>query len=117
MTAATRSPQEVFDHHGQVLGAGDLEGIVSDYSDDAILISQGETYRGKDGVRQVFTRLLSDVPQASWQLPVMVFADDVMYLEWKAQSADRRIDDGIDTFVFRDGLIRVQTIRYSVSTS
>ena len=114
MTATTRSPQEIFDHHAQVLGAGDLEGIVSDYSDDAILISQTETYRGKDGVRQVFTRLLSDVPQASWQLPTMVFEDDVMYLEWKAHSSERGIDDGIDTFVFRDGLIRVQTIRYSV---
>lgn len=117
MTATSRSPEEIFDHHAQVLGAGDLEGIVSDYSDDALLVCQAETYRGKDGVRQVFTTLLSDVPQASWQLPVMVFADDVMYLEWKAQSADRRIDDGIDTFVFRDGQIRVQTIRYSVSAS
>ena len=117
MTATTRSPQEVFDHHAQALGAGDLEGIVSDYSEDAILISQGDTCRGKDGVREVFTRLLSDVPQASWQLPTMVFADDVMYLEWRAQSGDRHIDDGIDTFVFREGQIRVQTIRYSVSTS
>ena len=117
MTATTRSPEEVFDHHAQALGAGDLEGIVSDYSEDAILISQGDTYRGRDGVREVFTRLLSDVPQASWQLPTMVFADDVMYLEWRAQSGDRHIDDGIDTVVFREGQIRVQTIRYSVSTS
>jgi hypothetical protein len=117
MTATTRSPEQVFDHHAQVLGAGDLEGIVSDYSDDAIVICQGETYRGKDGVRRVFTRLLSDVPQASWQLPTMVFAEDVMYLEWKAQSAERHVDDGIDTFVFSDGQIRVQTVRYTLSPS
>ena len=114
--AATRSPQEVFDHHAKVLGGEDLEGIVSDYSDDAVVICQGETYRGKDGVREVFTRLLLDVPQASWQLPTMVFAEDVMYLEWRAQSAGRHVDDGIDTFVFREGEIRVQTVRYSVST-
>jgi hypothetical protein len=25
-----------------------------------------------------------------------------------------RIEDGIDTFVFRDGLIRVQTVRYTL---
>jgi len=24
------------------------------------------------------------------------------------------VDDGIDTFVFRDGLIRVQTVRYTL---
>ena len=32
VTMATRTPQEVFQHHGQVLGAGDIEGIVSDYA-------------------------------------------------------------------------------------
>ncbi|HMG31738.1 MAG TPA: hypothetical protein VK585_16630, partial [Jiangellaceae bacterium] len=35
----------------------------------------------KDGARQVFTQLLSDVPQAQWELDT-VFADDVLYLEW-----------------------------------
>ena len=35
-----RTPQEVFDHHVQALGAGDLDEIVVDYSDDAILITE-----------------------------------------------------------------------------
>jgi len=35
----TRTPKDVFKHHAQVLGAGDLEGIVADYADDAIFIS------------------------------------------------------------------------------
>ncbi len=113
----TRTPEEVFSHHAQVLGGEDLEGIVSDYSDDAVVICQGSTYRGKDGVREVFTKLLSDVPQARWQLPTTVFADDVMYLEWKAQSGAQRVDDGVDTFVFRDGQIRVQTVRYTLTTT
>ena len=33
---------------------------------------------------------------------------------WAAASASTRIEDGIDTFVFGDGLIRVQTVRYTV---
>jgi hypothetical protein len=35
-------------------------------------------------------------------------------LEWKATSAGSKVEDGIDTFVFRDGLIRVQTVRYTL---
>jgi hypothetical protein len=111
----TRTPEEIFAHHGQVLGAEDLDGIVSDYAEDAILISQNKVYRGHDGVREVFVQLTGDVPQAEWELAT-VFADDVLYLEWKARSEVRRIEDGIDTFVFADGLIRVQTIRYTVQT-
>jgi hypothetical protein len=44
----------------------------------------------------------------------MLFEDDVLLLEWKAESARAKADDGIDTFVFRDGLIRVQTVRYTL---
>ena len=35
MAATTRTPQEVFQHHAEVLIAGDIDGIVEDYSDDA----------------------------------------------------------------------------------
>jgi hypothetical protein len=113
--ATTRTAEEVFAHHGSTLGAGDLEGILEDYSDDAILIVQSQVYRGKDGARQVFVQLLDDVPEAEWDLST-VFVDDVLYLEWSAvaEGVGRRVDDGIDTFVFRDGQIRVQTVRYTV---
>jgi ketosteroid isomerase-like protein len=111
MTA--RTPEEVFAHHGQALGAEDLEDIVADYAEDAILVLQKEVYRGKDGARQVFTQLLGDVPQAQWELDT-VFADDVLYLEWKATGGGRKIEDGIDTFIFQDGMIRVQTVVYTV---
>ena len=37
---AARTPEEVFAHHGQALGAEDLEDIVADYTDEAILVVQ-----------------------------------------------------------------------------
>jgi len=111
--AGTRTAEEIFAHHGSALGAEDLEDIVSDYGDDAVLVVHGVVYRGRDGARQVFTQLLNDVPQASWELET-VFADDVLYLEWKATGGGRVVDDGVDTFVFADGRIRVQTVTYSV---
>jgi len=109
----TRNAEEIFAHHGQALGAEDLEDIVSDYSEDAILIVNKEVFRGKDGARAVFTKLLQDVPKAKWDLDT-VFVDDVLYLEWKAYSSGRQVEDGVDTFVFRDGQIRVQTVQYTV---
>jgi ketosteroid isomerase-like protein len=109
-----RTPQEVFAHHAQALGAGDLDEIVADYSDDAVFISPSGVLRGKDGIRQAFTKLLADVPNASWDLPTQIYEGDVLFLEWAADAGATRADDGIDTFVFRDGLIRVQTVRYTL---
>jgi ketosteroid isomerase-like protein len=112
--AATRSPQEVFDHHAQALGAEDLDEIVADYSDDAVFITPAGVLRGKDGVRQGFTKLLGEVPQATWDIKTTIYEGDILFLEWGAEGGGNRIEDGIDTFVFRDGLIRVQTLRYTV---
>jgi len=109
-----RTPQEVFQHHAQALGAGDLDQIVADYSDDAVFITPAGVRRGKDGVREGFTQLLADVPNAAWELKTQIYEGDVLFLEWAATSSATKVEDGIDTFVFQDGLIRVQTVRYTV---
>jgi hypothetical protein len=64
--------------------------------------------------RQAFTQLLSELPQATWDIKTTIYEDDVMLLEWGAEGGGNRVEDGIDTFVFRDGLIRVQTVRYTL---
>jgi ketosteroid isomerase-like protein len=110
----TRTPEEVFAHHAQALGAGDLDGIVADFSDDAVFISPDGVKRGKAGIRDGFTRLLADLPSASWDVKTRLLEEDVLFLEWAAVSAAGRVDDGVDTIVFRDGQIRVQTVHYTL---
>ena len=109
-----RSPQEVFAHHAQALGARDLDGIVADYAEDAVFISPTGVLRGLDGIRAAFTQLLADLPNASWDLKTQIYEGNVLFLEWAADAAQTRVDDGIDTFAFRDGLIRAQTVRYTL---
>jgi hypothetical protein len=109
----TRTPQEVFAHHGQALGAGHLDEIVLDYAEDSVLITPAGVARGTDGIREVFARLLDDLPDAAWDLKNQAFEGDVLFLEWAADSAVNRVDDGVDTFVFRDGMIWAQTVRYT----
>ena len=118
MEAATsRTPQEVFQHHAEVLIAGDIDGIVSDYADDAVFITPEGVRRGKDGVREGFVKLLGDVPSAEWNVPTQIFEGDILFIEWSADSDKTRVEDGVDTFVIRDGLIHVQTVRYTVLSS
>jgi ketosteroid isomerase-like protein len=111
----TRTPQEVFAHHGQALAAGDLDAIVADYADDSVVITSAGAEHGKDGVRKVFAKLLDDLPKAAWNLKTQILDGDVLFLEWTADSAVNRVDDGVDTFVFRDGAIWAQTVRYTLA--
>ncbi len=109
-----RTPEEVFAHHAQALGAGDLDEIVADYADDAVFITPAGVQRGKDGIRSAFTQLLADVPDAAWSLKTQIYEGDVLFLEWAADAGSTLVEDGIDTFIFRDGLIRLQTVRYTL---
>ena len=110
----TRTPEEVFQHHAGALIAGNLDEIVADYSDDAVFITPAGVRRGKDGVRAGFTQLLADLPSADWAVPTQIYEGDVLFIEWTADAEKTRADDGVDTFIFRDGMIRLQTVRYTL---
>lgn len=103
----------MFAHHGAALAAGDLDEILTDYAEDSVLITPAGVARGRQAIRRVFAQLLADIPDANWDLKTQLFDGDVLFLEWAADSAASRVDDGVDTFVFRDGVIAAQTVRYT----
>jgi hypothetical protein len=112
-----RTPQEIFQHHAGALIAGDIDEIVADYTDDAVFITPQGVLHGKAGVREGFTALLKDLPNATWNVPTQIFENDVLFIEWNAVSEATRALDGIDTFVFTDESIRVQTVRYTLEST
>ena len=38
----------------------------------------------------------------------------MLFPEWAADAGAAYVEDGIDTFIFGDGLIRLQTVRYTL---
>lgn len=64
----------------------------------------------------MFVKLLDELPDAVWDLKNQILDGDVLYLEWTADSAANRVEDGVDTFVFRDGMIWAQTVRYTLQS-
>lgn|SRR5574337_831657 len=107
-----RTPQETFDHHARALADGDLDELVADYADDAVLITAAGVARGKDGIRSAFAELSAVLADGKFEEKTRVFEGDVPLLEWTLDSPIA-VMDGVDTFVFGDGLIRAQTISQS----
>src|SRR5258708_21265427 len=81
-----------------------------DYADTAIFISPSGVLRGKDAIRNFFAGLLQALPKAQWGVKT-IYADNVLFLEWTADSARASVSDGVDTFIFHNGLITLQTLR------
>ena len=105
----TRSPQEVFAAHAAALATGDIAKIVEDYSAEAVLLTPHGPIQGRDGIGQFFAGALAGLPQAEFTTSLSIFAGDALLLQWSATSARNRIIDAVDTFVFAEGLIRLQT--------
>ena len=113
-TEASRTAAEVFRHHAQAMTAGDLDEIVSDYADDARFITQAGVLRGKQGVRDAFANLFAELPDPRFDVHTRMLEGDVLFLEWTATATGSRADDGVETFVVRDGQIALQTMHYNL---
>jgi hypothetical protein len=108
-----RTPEQIFAHHAEALGKEDVEAILLDYADTAFIITPEGVHRGKDAIRQVFTSLIQALPQAQWDVKT-TFADNILFLQWTADSRRGSVADGVDTFVFGNGLIQAQTVRFTL---
>ena len=117
MTQATelskRTPEEIFMHHAQSLGAEDAEATALDYAETAYLITQDGVMRGKEAIRGFFAAVFQAIPQAQWGVKT-TYVDNVMFLQWTADSRLGSVSDGVDTFIFANGLIHAQTARYTL---
>jgi SnoaL-like domain len=110
---AQRTPQEIFQHHAESLGAEDVEATVLDYAETARIITPSGVVQGKAAIGKLFTDLFRTLPKAQWNVKT-TYVDNILFLEWTADSALASISDGVDTFIFQDGLIQTQTARFTV---
>jgi hypothetical protein len=108
-----RAPRHVFAHHGEAMVAEELDAILQDYAETACILTSDAVICGKEGLRAFFARLLQIIPHAQWHVKT-TFADNILLLEWSADSARGSVSDGVETFVFQDGLIRYQTIHFTL---
>jgi len=112
---STRTPAEIYASHGKALVAEDLDRLAANFAENAVQISPAGVRRGRDRIRRGFMQLFKDLPQANWKMRTTLFGGDVLFLEWSATSGTNRAEHGVDTFVFRDGFIQAQTVRYALT--
>jgi ketosteroid isomerase-like protein len=105
----TQQTADTLHHHLGALVQGDLEAILSDYTDESVLFLPDSTLHGRDAVRNFFATLLATLP-ADWLAQFKMHRQDVVgevaYIFWQAPPA---FPLATDTFVVRDGKIMVQT--------
>ena len=98
------STKDVIDNHIRRFREGNLEGVLDDYSPDAVMFTPSGTLRGRSEIKGLFQKLLVDFGK-----PTAIFDGDYAYLIWSAETADNYYEDATDTVVVRDGKIVTQS--------
>lgn len=106
--------EQVLASHEAALGEQNAEKISRHYAKDAVVVVNGDTYRGPKEIALMYARLINDLPDAAWRTDVAVIHEDLAYVEWACESGTSKIEFGTDTFVVTNGFITRQTASFSI---
>jgi hypothetical protein len=116
--AAALSPTEIVNRH--VSSGGNIDAIMADYADDAVVLQAGKAYQGKTAIRPLFERMFAGrppAPAAGGPAPAARPAGggmkvtrvwqegNVGLMTWQAGPIN-----ATEEFLVRDGKIQVQAI-------
>jgi ketosteroid isomerase-like protein len=109
----TKETNDVLDNHLAAAQRGDLEGVLSDFSEDSVLFLPQGPVRGMGELREFYKAFLTK-PPPGFPMALEILRRDVegevAYIVWKAEPGVRL---ATDTFFVRDRKIMVQTFAAS----
>jgi ketosteroid isomerase-like protein len=103
--------QTVLEHHLGCFGAGDLDGILSDYAPDSVLFTPSGPLVGLDAIKPLYVGMFAEFgkPGMSFEMQHQAVEGDYAYIVWTAETADNVYEVATDTFVVRGGKIVAQS--------
>jgi ketosteroid isomerase-like protein len=105
------STSDVLDRHLESFAAYDVDGLLTDYSSDAVLFAPTGLLKGPEAIRPLFEALVSEFakPGSSFTMQHRSTDGDHAYILWTAETADNSYEFATDTFLVRDGKIVAQS--------
>jgi ketosteroid isomerase-like protein len=97
--------------HLQSFQRNDLEAVVSDYTNESVLITQDATYTGPKEIKDFFAGFMVHFPtqKSSFEIDKLVANGGLVYIVWHANTPSLDVSLGTDTFVIKDDKIHQQT--------
>ena len=108
---------DVLDRHLKCFRDNDLDGVVADYSSDAVLFVPGKLLKGRDAIKPFFQAFFVEFakPGASFSMRQRQVEGDYAYILWSAETADNSYEAATDTFVVKSGQIVAQSFAAKIT--
>ncbi len=111
------STSDVLDRHLKAFGEYDVDGVLADYSPDAVLFVPTGPLRGPQAIKPLFDALVSEFaePGSSFTMRQRSIDGDHAYIVWTAETAGNSYEFATDTFVVRNGKIVAQSFAAKIT--
>src|SRR4051812_40335141 len=105
------STSDVLDRHLKYFAEHDIEGVLADYSSDAVMFLPTGPLKGPGAIKPLFEALVTEFakPGSSFNMQQRSVDGDHAYIVWTAETADNSYELATDTFVVQDGKIVAQS--------
>jgi hypothetical protein len=89
----------------------DLQAVISDYTNESILITQDAIYKGPNEIKVFFASLIKQFPKqsSSFELDKVIVNDELVYIVWHGKTPSLDVPFATDTFIIKNGKILRQT--------
>ena len=112
------STSDVLDRHLKSFAEHDVDGVLADYSSDAVLFVPTGALKGRDAIKSLFEALVPEFakPGSSFTMQHRTIDGDHAYIIWSAETADNSYEFATDTFVVRNGKIVAQSFAAKIKS-
>jgi hypothetical protein len=97
-------------------GRGDLETLVAQYGDGAVVVTPMGTLSDRASIRSMMEGVVAEfaAPGVKFEMLSQAAVGEVVAFVWKAETMKNVYDFGAETYVIRDGLVAYQTLALKV---
>lgn len=108
---SSEQSKKVIEHHLAAFGENDLASVMTDYSNESIIITPDSTYTGLEQIESFFVGLFPAFPTegTTIELDKMVIEDELAYIVWHGKTPTVEVTLGTDTFIIEGNKIKRQT--------
>ena len=106
------STEAVLNHHLESFGAGDVDELLKDYTDESVFISPDGRLTGLDALREAYQGFFSGLFKPGtyeFTMDAMDLEGEVAFIAWHSSNEGAEVTLGTDTLIIREGKIAIQT--------
>ena len=109
---------DVFNRHVAAFTSGNLDEVVSDFTEQSVVFTPDGVFEGLDQIRSVYQALLAEFgvinrgDSPGIQIDTLLVRHDTLFITWHAESKHHLFGFGTDTFVFKGDKVERQSISF-----